>query len=185
MSGINGTIARCSPPPHRTVTISQPEHGGNGESVPVVNQSLQHFPADLRAFPSSLSCFRTNCCGKSSVTSDLYFLHLNLFDCATPQQFSPTRGGKEVCNDRDVERGDGPGERRYLSGPCFRRISFQSLRFLGLKFIGLKFLGPTVLGPEVPRLDDQRQDDKGRTTHHCFTEGSIPKSLINSDEHLA
>src|SRR3954470_9469107 len=29
--GANSLFAQCSPPPHRTMTISQPEHGGNGE----------------------------------------------------------------------------------------------------------------------------------------------------------
>lgn len=31
---------RCSPFPHQRMNIPQPEHGGNGESVGVVNQSL-------------------------------------------------------------------------------------------------------------------------------------------------
>jgi hypothetical protein len=32
----------CSPLPHQLMNISQPEHGENGESVAVVNQSLLH-----------------------------------------------------------------------------------------------------------------------------------------------
>src|SRR5262249_18793545 len=35
---------RCDPPPHRIVTITQRERGGNGDSCCVVNQWLRVFP---------------------------------------------------------------------------------------------------------------------------------------------
>ncbi len=88
------------------------------------------------------------CCVKSSVASVLRSPHLNLFDCAAPRSFARTWGGKEACNDRDVERCDGPGELRDLYGPCFRRLSFASLKS------GLRFSGPRV---------------PGKTTHHLFS----------------
>jgi hypothetical protein len=81
--------------------ISQPEHGGNGESAAVVNQWLPFRPLAARRFygsdglaPPVLSRFQTTCCIKSSLASDLRFRQMNLFDCATLQSFSSSQGRK-------------------------------------------------------------------------------------------
>jgi len=66
----------------------------------VVNQWLQDLPADLRANRAlPLFRFRTGCCVKSSVETDLQFMQVNLFDCAAARSSSRTWGGKENCND--------------------------------------------------------------------------------------
>lgn len=40
---------RYGPPPHHLVKISQPERGGNGETVSVVNQWLRAVPVNMQA----------------------------------------------------------------------------------------------------------------------------------------
>jgi hypothetical protein len=45
---------RCDHPSHRFGTISQPEHGGNGEALILVNQSLSPSTVDLRAHRADL-----------------------------------------------------------------------------------------------------------------------------------
>ena len=100
-----GLTPRCGPPPHHVVKISQPEHGGNGVRSRVVNEWLLCASVDLRAlrfeftvyapFVASVLCrLQTICCTKSSLTTDLRFLPVNLFDCATVESFCGLQGRK-------------------------------------------------------------------------------------------
>ena len=100
-----GLTPRCDPPPHHVVKISQPEHGGNGVCSRVVNEWLPCVSVDLRGaaprftvyapFVEAFLCrFQTICCSKSSLTTDLRFGPVNLFDCATMESFCGLRGRK-------------------------------------------------------------------------------------------
>ena len=51
------------PLPHQLMNISQPEHGENGESVAVVNQSLPPRPFTGQ--------YAQSCCSKSSLTFEI------------------------------------------------------------------------------------------------------------------
>ena len=100
-----GHSPRCGPHPHHDVKISQPEHGGNGVRSRVVNEWLICISVDLRAQRLDSLCMRpsshpslcriqTICCTKSSLTTDLRFQPVNLFDCATVESFCGLQGRK-------------------------------------------------------------------------------------------
>jgi hypothetical protein len=41
--------------------------------------------------------FQTICCSKSSLTTDLRFQPVNLFDCATVESFCARAGAQRIC----------------------------------------------------------------------------------------
>jgi hypothetical protein len=66
------TPRRCDYPSHLFGTISQPEHGGNGEAFALVNQSLNLSTVELRALGAdSLPPFETSVARNPHLTGNV------------------------------------------------------------------------------------------------------------------